>query len=345
MQRYGSVIEVRPDKIEQYKQLHADVWPGVAEMIRRCHIHNYSIYLRELPDGRTYLFSYFEYHGDDFAADAAKMGRRPRDAAVVGPLRAVPEAAARHRGGAVVGPDGRGLPPGLIAARHAAKQTTLPRRGRFSGPRLGAPTPRRTYASARPTPPALALHTPRTPVPAASLRSAAAWVGWVGWFAWAGCDQRRGERSAVFVQRSQHRAVGAVRGDLVDLAHAAPAAALVEPLGRLAGLAPHPPAPRGGEGPSRPGAAAPRPRPGRARPRPRPCRAGVGGPRAYDRSARAARSRSRSPHRPRRRSPRSALPPGRRPRRNEPPPPRPRRAAHGYATNGCARRRRSRSGT
>jgi len=77
MQRYGTVIEVKPERLEEYKRLHAAVWPGVLKMIRQCHIQNYSIYLRELPDGRLYLFSYFEYTGDDFAADMAMMAADP----------------------------------------------------------------------------------------------------------------------------------------------------------------------------------------------------------------------------------------------------------------------------
>jgi L-rhamnose mutarotase len=67
------VIGLRPEKIAEYKKLHAAVWPDVLKMIAQCHIRNYSIYLRQLDDGRHYLFSYFEYTGQDFAADMAKM--------------------------------------------------------------------------------------------------------------------------------------------------------------------------------------------------------------------------------------------------------------------------------
>ena len=73
MKRYGSVIGVREDKIEEYKKLHAEVWPDVLKMISECNITNYSIFLRKLPDGNHYLFSYFEYVGNDFEADCAKM--------------------------------------------------------------------------------------------------------------------------------------------------------------------------------------------------------------------------------------------------------------------------------
>ena len=77
MTRYGMVIGVEPDKIEEYKKLHAAVWPDVLAMIRQCNIRNYSIYLRTLEGGGTYLFSYFEYVGDDFNADMAKMAADP----------------------------------------------------------------------------------------------------------------------------------------------------------------------------------------------------------------------------------------------------------------------------
>ena len=55
MKRYGSVIGVHPDKIEEYKKLHAAVWPGVLKTIRDCNLRNYSIYLRQLPDGAVPL--------------------------------------------------------------------------------------------------------------------------------------------------------------------------------------------------------------------------------------------------------------------------------------------------
>lgn len=68
MKRFGMVLRVRPEKLEEYKRLHAAVWPDVLAMIRLCNIRNYSIYHK---DG--YLFSYFEYHGHDFDADMQKM--------------------------------------------------------------------------------------------------------------------------------------------------------------------------------------------------------------------------------------------------------------------------------
>ncbi|MGI5899814.1 MAG: L-rhamnose mutarotase [Christensenellales bacterium] len=72
MQRYGSVIGVRPEMLEQYKQLHARAWPAVLAMIKQCNIQNYSIYYR---DGL--LFSYYEYTGIDYDADMANMAADP----------------------------------------------------------------------------------------------------------------------------------------------------------------------------------------------------------------------------------------------------------------------------
>ena len=77
MKRYGWIIGVKDEKIDEYKRLHADVWPGVLEMIRQCHIQNYSIYLRKLEDGRSYLFSYLEYTGTDPKTDFARVGEDP----------------------------------------------------------------------------------------------------------------------------------------------------------------------------------------------------------------------------------------------------------------------------
>ena len=64
-------------------------------MIRQCHIRNYSIYLRRFDDGQYYLFSYFEYCGDNYAADMAKMAADPANAEMVGLLQAVSYSACR----------------------------------------------------------------------------------------------------------------------------------------------------------------------------------------------------------------------------------------------------------
>ena len=72
MKRYGLVIDVKPKKIEEYKKLHAAVWPDILKKITECNIRNYSIYLKD-----NTLFSYFEYVGTDFNADMEKMAADP----------------------------------------------------------------------------------------------------------------------------------------------------------------------------------------------------------------------------------------------------------------------------
>ncbi len=73
MERHGSLIRVKPDKLEEYKKYHAAVWPEILAMISQCNIRNYSIYYKD-----SQLFSYFEYVGNDFAADMSKMAADPK---------------------------------------------------------------------------------------------------------------------------------------------------------------------------------------------------------------------------------------------------------------------------
>lgn len=73
MQRYGQLIGVRPEQIEAYERIHAAVWPEVLAMIHACNMRNYSIFRHG-----TLLFAYFEYVGDDFAADMARMAADPK---------------------------------------------------------------------------------------------------------------------------------------------------------------------------------------------------------------------------------------------------------------------------
>src|SRR4030065_1602957 len=77
VQRCGMIIGLKPEKIAYYKELHAATWPGVLKMIKEGHIRNYSIYLKEVEPGKYYLFSYFEYRGNDFEADMARMAADP----------------------------------------------------------------------------------------------------------------------------------------------------------------------------------------------------------------------------------------------------------------------------
>lgn len=72
MRRMGHCISLKHEAVEDYKRVHAQVWPEVLEVLRAAKIRNYSIFLRE-PE--NLLFAYWEYHGDDFAKDAALMAK------------------------------------------------------------------------------------------------------------------------------------------------------------------------------------------------------------------------------------------------------------------------------
>ena len=73
MRRVGQLIGLKPDQIEAYERLHAAVWPEVLAMISACNIRNYSIFRHGAQ-----LFAYFEYFGNDFEADMAKMAADPK---------------------------------------------------------------------------------------------------------------------------------------------------------------------------------------------------------------------------------------------------------------------------
>ncbi|HKG24959.1 MAG TPA: L-rhamnose mutarotase [Thermomicrobiales bacterium] len=73
MQRYGLVLGIKPEHVAEYERLHAAVWPEVLATIHDCNIRNYSIFRYE-----RLLFAYFEYVGDDYVADMAKMAADPK---------------------------------------------------------------------------------------------------------------------------------------------------------------------------------------------------------------------------------------------------------------------------
>jgi L-rhamnose mutarotase len=75
-QRHAWVTGLKPEKAAYYKELHAKTWPGVTKMNTECHIQNFSIHLKEI-EGKSYLFAYLEYTGNDFDGDMKKMAADP----------------------------------------------------------------------------------------------------------------------------------------------------------------------------------------------------------------------------------------------------------------------------
>jgi L-rhamnose mutarotase len=68
------LLHVRPEKLQEYKQCHTQVWPEMLEALRQTGWRNYSLYLR--PDGL--LVGYLET--DDFEKACADMQNYPVNA-------------------------------------------------------------------------------------------------------------------------------------------------------------------------------------------------------------------------------------------------------------------------
>ncbi len=67
MQRICFVLHVQPEKVEEYRERHASVWPEMLDALRNAGWKNYSLFLQ--PDGL--LVGYFET--EDLAVAQRKM--------------------------------------------------------------------------------------------------------------------------------------------------------------------------------------------------------------------------------------------------------------------------------
>jgi L-rhamnose mutarotase len=70
MERVCFLLQVRPERLEEYKERHRSVWPEMLEALRQCGWSNYSLFLR--PDGL--LVGYVET--EDFARAQSEMSKR-----------------------------------------------------------------------------------------------------------------------------------------------------------------------------------------------------------------------------------------------------------------------------
>ncbi|MEA2307475.1 MAG: L-rhamnose mutarotase [Solirubrobacteraceae bacterium] len=68
MERVCFLLQVRAERLEEYKARHREVWPEMLEALSATGWRNYSLFLR--PDGL--LVGYLEC--DDFAATVEAMG-------------------------------------------------------------------------------------------------------------------------------------------------------------------------------------------------------------------------------------------------------------------------------
>ncbi|WVR03984.1 hypothetical protein IAU60_000983 [Kwoniella sp. DSM 27419] len=66
--RICQVVKVRPERLEEYKKVHAAVWPEVLAALRKAHVVDYSIHFFE---PHHLLIAHMRYIGDDFERDMA----------------------------------------------------------------------------------------------------------------------------------------------------------------------------------------------------------------------------------------------------------------------------------
>lgn len=67
LRRHCFQLQVRPDRLDEYKRRHAAVWPEMLQALKEAGWHNYSLFLR--PDGL--LIGYVE--SEDLAAAKRAM--------------------------------------------------------------------------------------------------------------------------------------------------------------------------------------------------------------------------------------------------------------------------------
>ncbi len=70
MERVCFLLQVRPERLEEYKERHRAVWPDMLAALRETGWHNYSLFLRD--DGL--LVGYFET--PDYQSALAGMAER-----------------------------------------------------------------------------------------------------------------------------------------------------------------------------------------------------------------------------------------------------------------------------
>lgn len=73
MKRIATITKLKPGVAEEYRRVHDGIWPEVVEAAHEANMRNFTIF--RCGD---YLFSCYEYSGDDFEADMAAQGGQAR---------------------------------------------------------------------------------------------------------------------------------------------------------------------------------------------------------------------------------------------------------------------------
>ena len=72
----AAITGLKPEMEMQYRTLHQTGWPGMLAAMDRANVNHFTLYLVDIGE-KLYLFYYFDYVGDDFAADMAGMAKDP----------------------------------------------------------------------------------------------------------------------------------------------------------------------------------------------------------------------------------------------------------------------------
>lgn len=75
MHRVAFLLKVKPDRLDEYKKIHQDVWPEMKQALSETGWHNYSLFMRE--DGL--MFGYFETPHDFDTARALMAEKEVND--------------------------------------------------------------------------------------------------------------------------------------------------------------------------------------------------------------------------------------------------------------------------
>ena len=72
MKKFILYSELKPEKVEEYADLHRNAWPEICKIIQESNMHDYSISIIG-----NKVFTMYTYTGDDYDADMKKMEEYP----------------------------------------------------------------------------------------------------------------------------------------------------------------------------------------------------------------------------------------------------------------------------
>jgi hypothetical protein len=106
----GMEIGVRPERVAEYRPLHADPWPEIDAALKEANMHDYSIFLN-VPE--NLLFGVWDYRGTNYEGRHEAPWGEGRDGALAHADRSLPIAAGLREARRMVELHGLRLPSRL----------------------------------------------------------------------------------------------------------------------------------------------------------------------------------------------------------------------------------------